>query len=70
MTNGDPSIGGNVIRGTASFYEMCERISVSLDFLPQDFGYDPDQAENKSAIYVSVMGIDLDDHEAFMDDAK
>ncbi len=41
-TNGDPSRGGNVIRGNAPFYEALERIKVSLDFLPQDFGYNPD----------------------------
>ncbi len=69
-TNGDPSLGEKVIRGTASFYKACERISASLDILPQDFGYNPDHMENKLAIYVSVMGIDLDDHEAFMDDNK
>ncbi len=66
MTNGDPSMGGQVIRNTAAFYEMCRRIEVSLECLPQDFGYDPDRADNKPPIYVSVMGIDLDDHEAFM----
>ncbi len=38
--------------------------------MPQDFGYNPDQADNKLAIYVSVLGIDLDDHEVFMDDDK
>ncbi len=69
-TNGDPSLGGKVIRGTAPFYDACKCISASLDFLPQDFGYDPDQVDNKPAIYVSVLGIDLDDHEAFMDDSK
>ncbi len=35
-TNGDPSMGGKVISGTAAFYEMCGHIEVSLDFLPQD----------------------------------
>ncbi len=69
-TNGDPSLGGKVIRGTAPFYEALQHISMSMDFLPQDFGYDPDQADNKLAIYVSVLGIDLDDHDAFMDDNK
>ncbi len=41
-TNGNPSLGGNVIRGTAPFYEVLKCISASLDFLPQDFGYNPD----------------------------
>ncbi len=49
---------------------MCERIAASLDFLLQDFGYSPNQAENKPAIYVNVLGIDLDDHEAFKDNNK
>ncbi len=53
-TNGDPSLGGKVIRGTAPFYEVCKCISASLDFLPQDFGHDPDEADNKPAIYISV----------------
>ncbi len=29
-----------------------------------------DRADNKPPIYISVLGIDLDDHEAFMDDNK
>ncbi len=66
-TNGDPCMGGSVIRGTAAFYKMCGRIKASLECLPQDFGYDPDRGEYKTAIYVNMMGIDLDDHEAFMD---
>ncbi len=70
MTNGDPSLGGKAIRGTAPFCEAMECISASLDFLLQDFGYNPDQADNKPAIFVSALGIDLDDHEAFMDDDK
>ncbi len=41
-TNGDPSMGGNPIRGTAAFYEMCGHIKTSMECLPQDFGYDPD----------------------------
>ncbi len=69
-TNGDPSTGGQVIRGTAAFYEICGCIKVSLESLPQDFSYNPDRAENKPAIYVSMLGIDLDDHEAFMDNNK
>ncbi len=69
-TNSDPSMGGQVIRGTAAFYEMCRQIEASLECLPQDFGHDPDWADNKPAIYVSMMGIDLDDHEAFMDNNK
>ncbi len=70
MMNSDPSLGGNVIRGTVPFYDALECISASLDFLPQDFGYNPDQVNNKPAIYVSVLGIDLDDHKVFMDDNK
>ncbi len=70
MSNGDPSTAGQPIRNTAAFYEMCRWIEASLECLPQDFGYNPDRADNKPAIYVSVMGIDLDDHEAFMDDNK
>ncbi len=69
-TNGDPNLGGNVIRGTVPFYKVLKHISVSLDFLPQDFGYNPDQVDNKLAIYVSVLGIDLGVHEAFMDENK
>ncbi len=70
ITNGDPSLGGNVIRGTAPFYDTLECISASLDFLSQDFSYNPDRVDNKPDIYVSVLGIDLDDHEAFMDENK
>ncbi len=63
-------MGGNDIRGSAPFYEALERIKASLDFLPQDFGCNPDRVDNKPAIYVSVLGIDLDYHEAFMDENK
>ncbi len=69
-TNGDPSTGGQPIRNTAAFYEMCERIEGSLQKLLQDFGYDPDLGDNKPPIYISVQGIDLDYHEAFMDPNK
>ncbi len=69
-TNSDPSMGGQPIRNTAAFYEMCERIEGSLERLPQDFGYDPDRAENKPPIYLSVQGIDLDDHKTFMDENR
>ncbi len=47
-----------------------DHIKASMDFLLQDFGYNPDRVDNKPAIYVSVLGIDLDDHEAFMDEKK
>ncbi len=69
-TNGDPSLGGGIIKGTAQFYKAVERLSASIDFLLQDFGYNPDHKEHKPAIYVSVKGIDLDDHEVFMDNDK
>ncbi len=68
--NSNPSMGGKPIRTTAAFYEMCGRIEMSLECLVQDFAYNPDRADNKPPIYVSVLGIDLDDHEAFMDNNK
>ncbi len=49
---------------------MCTQIEASLESLVHDFGYNPDRAENKPPIYVSMMGIDLDDHETFMDENK
>ncbi len=70
MMNSDPSMGGKVISETATFYEMCERLDKIIDWLPQDFCYKPDRKENKPCIYVSAHGIDLDDHEAFMDPEK
>ncbi len=69
-TNGDPSLGGGVIKGTVQFYKVVECLKVSIDFLLQDFGFNPDHKERKPTIYVSVKGIDLDDHEAFMDNKK
>ncbi len=70
MTHSAPTSQAQPTWNTAAFYEMCSRIEVSLELLPQDFEYYPDQAENKPPIYVSVLGIDLDDHGAFMDENK
>ncbi len=74
-TNGDPSLGGNVI---LLFGRLCHSMQHSnaskraWTFCCRpglfDFGYDPDRADNKPVIYVSVHGIDLDDHEAFMEE--
>ncbi len=69
-TNGDPSLGGGVIKGIVQFYKAVECLSASIDFLPHDFGYNPDHKERKPAIYLSVKGTDLDDHEVFMDEDK
>ncbi len=55
--NSDPSLGGGIIRGTVLFYDAVERLKASIDFLPQDFGYDPDHMDCKPAIYVSVKGL-------------
>ncbi len=41
-TNSDLSLGGGVIRGTALVYDSIEHIKVSMDFLLQDFCYNPD----------------------------
>ncbi|MCP4600187.1 MAG: hypothetical protein GY847_06570, partial [Proteobacteria bacterium] len=69
-TNSDPNLKGQPIWNTATFFKMCSWIETSLESLPQDFGYYPDRVENKPHIYVSVLGIDLDDHTEFMDDDK
>ncbi len=68
--NSDPSLGGGVIRGTALFYDAIEHLKASIDFLLHKFGYDPDHMDCKPAIYVSVKGFDLDEHDAFMDEVK
>ncbi len=69
-TNGDPILGGGIIRGTAQFYDVTEHLKASINFLPQDFGRNPDWKDCKPTIYVSVKGIDLDQHDAFMDENK
>ncbi len=69
-TTTDQSLGGGVIKGTAQFYKAVACLSASIDFLPQDFGFDPNHKEHKPAIYLIVKGIDLDDHKEFMDDEK
>ncbi len=68
--NGDPSFSGGVIRGTVLFYDAVECIKASMDFLLQDFGCNPENVDCKLAIYLSVLGIDLDEHDAFMDEDR
>ncbi len=69
-TNSNLRLGSRVISGTALFYDIVKHLKASIDFLLQDFGHDPDHMDCKPAIYVSVKGIDLDEHEVFMDEKK